>query len=53
MVRAMCGVQLTDRNKAKDMMLKLDLNKAIGQLAMASSVCWHGDMPRMWDGGVL
>ena len=38
MVRAMCGVQLEDRKRSKDMMLMLDLNEAIDQLDVANSV---------------
>ena len=41
MVRAMCGVQLNDRKRTKDLMLMLGLNETIDQLAMASSVCWY------------
>ena len=40
MVRAMCGVQLKDREIAKDLML--GFNKTLGQLAMAGNVHWHG-----------
>ena len=40
MVRSMCGLQLKDRNRARELMLMLDLNDIIDQLAMASSV--HG-----------
>ena len=50
MVRAMCGAQLIDRKKAKDLMLMLlGLNTAIDQLAMASSVHWYG----MYRGGKM
>ena len=38
MVRAMCGVQIKDRNRSTDLMFMLGLNEAIDQLAMASSV---------------
>ena len=31
----------------------LALNEAIDQLAMASSVCWYGDVLRRGDGHVL
>ena len=37
MVRAMCGVQLKDRKRSKDLMLMLGLNETIDQLAMANS----------------
>ena len=42
MMRAICGVQLKDRNRSKDLMLMLDLNETIDQLAMANSVHWYG-----------
>ena len=34
MVRAMCGVQLNDRNKSMDFMFMLCLKETIDQLAM-------------------
>ena len=34
MVRAMCGVQLKDRNKSTDMMFMLGLKEAVDKLAM-------------------
>ena len=45
----MCGVQLKDRKRAKDLMLRLGLNKTIDQLAMANSVHWHGHVLRRED----
>ena len=53
MVRAMCGVQLKDKKKSKDLMLMLCLNEIIDQLAIANSVCWYGHMLRREDGHVL
>ena len=41
MVRAMCGVQLMDRNRSTDFMFMLGLSETIDQLAMANSVCWY------------
>ena len=38
MVRAMNGVHLKDRYRAKDLMLTLDFNETIGQLAVENSV---------------
>ena len=35
MVRAVCGVQLIDRNRATDLMLMWTLNKSLDYLAMA------------------
>ena len=43
MVRAMCGVQIKGRKRAKDFMLMLGLNESIDVLAMAvctNSVYW-------------
>ena len=37
---AMCGVQLKDRRKTKDLKLKLGLGVAIDQLALANSEHW-------------
>ena len=36
-----------------DFILMLGLNVTIDQLAMASSVCWHGRVLRREDGHVL
>ena len=52
-VRAMCGVQLTDRKRGKDLMLVLCLTETIGQLAMANSVFWCGYLLWREDGHVL
>ena len=38
MMRSMCGVQLNDRKRSKDMMFMLGINETIDQLAMASSI---------------
>ena len=53
MVRAMCGVQLTDRKTSTDLMLMLCLKKTIDQLAIANSVRWYGHVLRREDGHVL
>ena len=49
-MRAMCGVQLNDRESSKDLMLMLGLSEAMDQLAIASSVRWYGRMLRTDDG---
>ena len=36
MVRAVCGIQLKDGKRARDLMLMLGLNAALDQLAMAT-----------------
>ena len=38
----MCGVQLIDWNRAKDLMLVFGLNETIDQFAIVSSVCLYG-----------
>ena len=48
MMRAMCGVQLKDRKRARELMLSL--NETIDRLAMAN--CVHCVL-RMEDGHVL
>ena len=53
MVKAMCGVQLNNRKRSKDLMLMLGLNVTIDQLAMSNSVRWHGDQLRREYGHVL
>ena len=51
MVREMYGVQLIDRKRCKDFML--GLSETIDQLAMASSVCWCGNVLMREDGHAL
>ena len=50
-MRAMCGVQLKDRKRSKDLML--GLNETIDQLAMANSVRWYDHVLRREDGHIL
>ena len=40
MVKAMCGVQLIDGRRSKDLMLMLGLNEAMDWLAVSSSIHW-------------
>ena len=42
MVRSMCGVKLIDKKSTKDLMLMLDLNESMDQLARANCVRWYG-----------
>ena len=42
----MCGLQLTDRKRCKDLMLTLGLNETIDQLAMANTVHCYGHVLR-------
>ena len=51
MVRTMCGAQLRNIKRVKDLMLILDLYDTVDQLAMANSVCWYS--PVMKDSYVL
>ena len=52
MVRAMCGVQLKDRNGSTDLMFMLCLNETMNLLAMANSVRRYGHVLRREDGHV-
>ena len=38
MVRAMCGVQLKDRKRCKDLMFMFGLNETMDQLSLANNV---------------
>ena len=42
MVRATCGVQLTDGKRAMNLMLIVSLNEIVGHLVDANSVRWYG-----------
>ena len=42
----MCGVQLKDRKRSKDLMLMLSLNEAMDLLAMSNCVHWNGHVER-------
>ena len=53
MVRAMCGIQLKDRKRSKDLMLMLGLMETIDHLAIVNSVCWYGHVWRREDGHVV
>ena len=46
MMRAMCGVQLKERKRAKDLMSMLALNETVDQLDVVNNVCWHRDVLR-------
>ena len=48
----MCGIQLKDRRRSKNLMLMLDLNERIDQLATASSVHWYSHVLRLEDGHI-
>ena len=53
MVRAMCGVQLKDRERSTDLMFMLGLKETMDQLTMANSVHWYGDVLRREGGHIL
>ena len=53
MVRAVCGVQLKDRNRSMDFMSMLGLSETMDQLTTANSVHWYGRVLRREDGHVL
>ena len=42
MVRVMCGVQLIDTERIKDLTLMFNLNETIDQLVMAYNAHWYG-----------
>ena len=42
MVRNTSGMKLMDKKSIKDLMLMLDLNETIYQMAKANGVRWHG-----------
>ena len=52
MVRVMCGVQLKDRKRAKDLMLILGLNET-DQISMENNVCWCGHVSGKEYGHIL
>ena len=43
----MCGVQLRDKKRARDLMLMMGLNERIDLLAMANSACWYAYVLRI------
>ena len=53
MVRAMCGVKLTDRKNTKDMMDMLGLKQTIHKMAKASGERWLGHVLRKEAGDVV
>ena len=53
MLRAVCEVHLKDRKRSTDFMFIQGLKETIGQLAIADSVRWYGDVLRREDGHVL
>ena len=53
MVRTIHVVQLKGRKISADLMLMMDLNETIDQLAMANSVCWCSHVLWREDGHVL
>ena len=52
MVRAMCGVQLKDRERSTALMF-MSLSETTDQLATANSVHWYGYALRRENGHVL
>ena len=53
MMRAMCGVQLKDRERSMDLMFMLGLKEAMNQLSMANSDRWYGHVLRRDYGHIL
>ena len=52
-MRAICGVQLNDREGSTNLMFTLGLKGTMNQLAMVNSARWHGHVSRREDGYVL
>ena len=53
MVRAVCGVKLTDRKRSEDLMQMLGLKEAVDLLAKANGVRWYGHVLRRDRGHVI
>ena len=53
MMRAICRVQLKDRNRSTDLMFMPGLNENIDQLAMANGFNWYDHVLSREDGHVL
>ena len=53
MERAMSELQSKDTKGAKDVLLMLDMNETIDQMAMANSVRWYGHVLRREGGHVM
>ena len=51
-MRAICGVQLKDRKRAKSLILMFGMNETMDQQAMENSVRWHGNVYMKEDGYV-
>ena len=53
MMRAMCAVQLRERERVNNLMLVLAMSETIDQLATTNSVRCYGHVMRMEDGHIL
>ena len=53
MVRAMCGVKLTDKRNTVEMMGMLGLKKATDKLARTNGMRWYGHVLRRPEEDVL
>ena len=47
-MREMCGVELIDRERLKDLMLKLGFNETMDHFAILNNVCCYGYVLRRW-----
>ena len=52
-VKAMCGVHIKGRKRAKDLMLIFGLNDTTGHLAITNCLCWCCHVLRREDDHVL
>ena len=53
MIRAMCGVKLSDRRNSKELMDMLGIKESLDRMAKASSIRWYGNVLRKEDENVI
>ena len=53
MIRAMCGVKMTEKRSSQELMSLLGLKDTLDGLARVSGVRWYGHVLRRDDGDVL
>ena len=53
MIRAMCGVKMTEKRSSQELMSLLGLKDTLDGLAGVSGVRWYGHVLRRDDGDVL
>ena len=53
MIRAMCGVKLSDRRNSEELMDMLEITESLDRMAKASSMRWYGHVLRKEDENVI